>query len=133
MMDKVSGNCPNTISKDDISKHPHNHKKTKVLVKKKTRTIFSKRQIFQLESTFDLKRYLSSAERACLASSLQLTETQSCLLFSLILADPSALNANMALGLLMELTFDQHHGTRSHYTVPVRLYDNVCASSVWEQ
>lgn len=45
-------------------------------VKKKTRTIFSKRQIFQLEATFDLKRYLSSSERACLASSLQLTETQ---------------------------------------------------------
>uniref|UniRef100_A0A3B5A6Q5 Homeobox protein HMX2-like n=1 Tax=Stegastes partitus TaxID=144197 RepID=A0A3B5A6Q5_9TELE len=41
-----------------------------------TRTIFSKRQIFQLEATFDMKRYLSSSERACLASSLQLTETQ---------------------------------------------------------
>ncbi|RVE75571.1 hypothetical protein OJAV_G00000040 [Oryzias javanicus] len=51
-------------------------KKSKVITKKKTRTIFSKRQIFQLESTFDMKRYLSSAERACLASSLQLTETQ---------------------------------------------------------
>ncbi|XP_053314216.1 homeobox protein HMX2-like [Spea bombifrons] len=51
-------------------------KKTKLLVKKKTRTIFSKSQIFQLESTFDMKRYLSSAERACLANSLQLTETQ---------------------------------------------------------
>ncbi|XP_041635834.1 H6 family homeobox 4 [Cheilinus undulatus] len=49
---------------------------TKTLVKKKTRTIFSKRQIFQLEATFDMKRYLSSSERACLASSLQLTETQ---------------------------------------------------------
>uniref|UniRef100_A0A668S0Q1 Homeobox domain-containing protein n=1 Tax=Oreochromis aureus TaxID=47969 RepID=A0A668S0Q1_OREAU len=48
----------------------------KMITKKKTRTIFSKRQIFQLESTFDMKRYLSSAERACLASSLQLTETQ---------------------------------------------------------
>lgn len=46
------------------------------MAKKKTRTIFSKRQIFQLESTFDMKRYLSSAERACLANSLQLTETQ---------------------------------------------------------
>uniref|UniRef100_A0A3P9KMR3 Homeobox domain-containing protein n=1 Tax=Oryzias latipes TaxID=8090 RepID=A0A3P9KMR3_ORYLA len=45
-------------------------------VKKKTRTIFSKRQIYQLEATFDMKRYLSSSERACLASSLQLTETQ---------------------------------------------------------
>ncbi|XP_017272402.1 H6 family homeobox 4 [Kryptolebias marmoratus] len=51
-------------------------KKNKTVTKKKTRTIFSKRQIFQLESTFDMKRYLSSAERACLASSLQLTETQ---------------------------------------------------------
>ncbi|XP_056136500.1 H6 family homeobox 4 [Lampris incognitus] len=51
-------------------------KKNKMIAKKKTRTIFSKRQIFQLESTFDMKRYLSSAERACLASSLQLTETQ---------------------------------------------------------
>ncbi|XP_063807599.1 homeobox protein HMX2-like [Pseudophryne corroboree] len=51
-------------------------KKTKLLAKKKTRTIFSKSQIFQLESTFDMKRYLSSAERACLANSLQLTETQ---------------------------------------------------------
>lgn len=51
-------------------------KKSKMMAKKKTRTIFSKRQIFQLESTFDMKRYLSSAERACLASSLQLTETQ---------------------------------------------------------
>ncbi|XP_054460310.1 H6 family homeobox 4 [Anoplopoma fimbria] len=51
-------------------------KKSKMITKKKTRTIFSKRQIFQLESTFDMKRYLSSAERACLAGSLQLTETQ---------------------------------------------------------
>ncbi|XP_053713222.1 homeobox protein HMX2-like [Synchiropus splendidus] len=54
----------------------HSAKKSKLIAKKKTRTIFSKRQIFQLESTFDMKRYLSSAERACLASSLQLTETQ---------------------------------------------------------
>ncbi|NWH81539.1 HMX2 protein, partial [Piaya cayana] len=44
--------------------------------KKKTRTVFSRSQVFQLESTFDVKRYLSSSERACLASSLQLTETQ---------------------------------------------------------
>ncbi|XP_064198077.1 homeobox protein HMX1, partial [Anguilla rostrata] len=44
--------------------------------KKKTRTVFSRSQVFQLESTFDIKRYLSSSERAGLAASLDLTETQ---------------------------------------------------------
>lgn len=44
--------------------------------KKKTRTVFSRSQVFQLESTFDMKRYLSSSERAGLATSLNLTETQ---------------------------------------------------------
>jgi hypothetical protein len=44
--------------------------------KKKTRTVFSRNQVFQLESTFDMKRYLSSSERSALANSLQLTETQ---------------------------------------------------------
>ncbi|KAJ8684314.1 hypothetical protein QAD02_020106 [Eretmocerus hayati] len=44
--------------------------------KKKTRTVFSRTQVFQLESTFDMKRYLSSSERAALATSLRLTETQ---------------------------------------------------------
>lgn len=49
---------------------------TKAGRKKKTRTVFSRSQVFQLESTFDVKRYLSSAERAGLAASLHLTETQ---------------------------------------------------------
>ncbi|XP_061625645.1 homeobox protein HMX1 [Phyllopteryx taeniolatus] len=44
--------------------------------RKKTRTVFSRSQVFQLESTFDVKRYLSSSERAGLAASLHLTETQ---------------------------------------------------------
>ncbi|XP_041127724.1 homeobox protein HMX1-like [Polyodon spathula] len=44
--------------------------------KKKTRTVFSRSQVFQLESTFDTKRYLSSSERAGLAAALHLTETQ---------------------------------------------------------
>ena len=44
--------------------------------KKKTRTVFSRSQVFQLESTFDAKRYLSSTDRSTLASSLRLTETQ---------------------------------------------------------
>jgi len=44
--------------------------------KKKTRTVFSRQQVFQLESTFDAKRYLSSSERSRLALALRLTETQ---------------------------------------------------------
>ncbi|KTG04384.1 hypothetical protein cypCar_00038000 [Cyprinus carpio] len=48
----------------------------KLCRKKKTRTVFSRAQVFQLESTFDLKRYLSSSERAGLAAALHLTETQ---------------------------------------------------------
>lgn len=44
--------------------------------KKKTRTVFTRQQIYFLESAFDAKRYLSSAERAELAVSLSLTETQ---------------------------------------------------------
>ncbi|XP_068178369.1 H6 family homeobox 4 [Antennarius striatus] len=68
-----SGSCTTAT---DPSKGGRPAKNGKMIAKKKTRTIFSKRQIFQLESTFDMKRYLSSAERACLASSLQLTETQ---------------------------------------------------------
>ncbi|XP_051936852.1 homeobox protein HMX2 [Hippocampus zosterae] len=56
---------------DAADKHPQGSS-----AKKKTRTVFSRSQVYQLESTFDMKRYLSSSERACLASSLQLTETQ---------------------------------------------------------
>ncbi|KAG5446373.1 Homeobox protein hmx2 [Clonorchis sinensis] len=44
--------------------------------KKKTRTVFSRNQVHQLESTFNAKRYLSSSERVVLAKTLQLTETQ---------------------------------------------------------
>ncbi|KAF7258835.1 hypothetical protein EG68_03676 [Paragonimus skrjabini miyazakii] len=44
--------------------------------KKKTRTVFSRNQVHQLETTFNLKRYLSSSERVVLAKALQLTETQ---------------------------------------------------------
>lgn len=68
--------CEDNSSTTTDPCHGGTSKKSKIITKKKTRTIFSKRQIFQLESTFDMKRYLSSAERACLASSLQLTETQ---------------------------------------------------------
>lgn len=55
---------------------PHQGDANQTKRKKKTRTVFSRAQVFQLESTFDLKRYLSSSERAGLAASLRLTETQ---------------------------------------------------------
>ncbi|XP_078126361.1 uncharacterized protein LOC144530601 [Sander vitreus] len=57
-------------SEQDASSDPSSTRK------KKTRTVFSRSQVFQLESTFDVKRYLSSSERAGLAASLHLTETQ---------------------------------------------------------
>ncbi|KAJ8013635.1 hypothetical protein DPEC_G00031860 [Dallia pectoralis] len=44
--------------------------------RKKSRTVFSRNQVYQLESTFDMKRYLSSTERSSLATSLQLSEIQ---------------------------------------------------------
>nr|CDJ87307.1 Homeobox domain containing protein [Haemonchus contortus] len=44
--------------------------------KKKARTTFSGRQIFELEKQFESKKYLSSAERSELAKNLHVTETQ---------------------------------------------------------
>lgn len=46
------------------------------LKKKKTRTVFTRSQIDQLEVTFNQKRYLSSNDRLQLALSLKMTETQ---------------------------------------------------------
>ncbi|XP_071534098.1 uncharacterized protein [Panulirus ornatus] len=44
--------------------------------KKKARTTFTGRQIFELERQFELKKYLSSSERAEMAKLLNVTETQ---------------------------------------------------------
>uniref|UniRef100_A0A1I7ZLC1 Homeobox domain-containing protein n=1 Tax=Steinernema glaseri TaxID=37863 RepID=A0A1I7ZLC1_9BILA len=44
--------------------------------KKKIRTTFSGRQIFELEKQFEVKKYLSSSERSQLARNLSVTETQ---------------------------------------------------------
>ena len=46
--------------------------------KKKTRTTFTGHQIFELEKQFELKKYLSSSERAEIAIQLKVTETQVC-------------------------------------------------------
>uniref|UniRef100_A0A0K0CZD9 Homeobox domain-containing protein n=1 Tax=Angiostrongylus cantonensis TaxID=6313 RepID=A0A0K0CZD9_ANGCA len=58
-------------SDDDTSSDPNCTNR-----KKKTRTVFSRQQVSQLELMFDMKRYLSSQERAQLAQKLHLTETQ---------------------------------------------------------
>ncbi|KAL3982335.1 Homeobox domain family protein [Acanthocheilonema viteae] len=44
--------------------------------KKKARTTFTGRQIFELEKQFEKKKYLSSSERGELAKLLSVTETQ---------------------------------------------------------
>ncbi|VDP05780.1 unnamed protein product [Soboliphyme baturini] len=44
--------------------------------RKKARTTFTGRQISELERHFEIKKYLSSSERAVLAKKLQVTETQ---------------------------------------------------------
>lgn len=62
--------------KDELEEWKKRDDDKKPCRKKKTRTVFSRSQVFQLESTFDMKRYLSSSERASLAASLHLTETQ---------------------------------------------------------
>ena len=40
------------------------------------RTTFTGKQIFELEKSFENKKYLSSAERAEMASNLQVTQQQ---------------------------------------------------------
>lgn len=69
--DEINDDDDDLVDDKDIDGKSSDQKK-----KKKTRTVFSRSQVFQLESTFDLKRYLSSSERAGLASTLHLTETQ---------------------------------------------------------
>jgi hypothetical protein len=44
--------------------------------KKKTRTVFSRSQVSQLEMAFNTHRYLNSSQRSQLAITLGLTETQ---------------------------------------------------------
>ena len=44
--------------------------------KKKMRTTFTGKQIFELEKSFETKKYLSSTERAEMATSLQVTQQQ---------------------------------------------------------
>lgn len=59
--------------------HGHHHHPHGILVKpkkKRSRAAFSHAQVLELERRFNFQRYLSGPERAELASSLKLTETQ---------------------------------------------------------
>lgn len=74
--DRRSGMHSAMDDAEDAGSSSDNRSEQGLCRKKKTRTVFSRSQVFQLESTFDVKRYLSSTERAGLANTLQLTETQ---------------------------------------------------------
>ena len=76
LSDKSDDEDAGKLGLSDSGHHSDGDEDRKNRRKKKTRTVFSRSQVFQLESTFDMKRYLSSSERAGLAASLQLTETQ---------------------------------------------------------
>lgn len=52
--------------------------------KKKARTTFTGRQIFELEKQFEMKKYLSSSQRAEMAKLLNVTETQVSHVFPII-------------------------------------------------
>ena len=55
--------------------------------KKKMRTTFTGKQIFELEKCFESKKYLSSAERAEMAAGLEVTQQQ--VDINVILAKPN--------------------------------------------
>ena len=64
----------NQFNQNHAQSHPHG-----ILVKpkkKRSRAAFSHAQVLELERRFNFQRYLSGPERADLASSLKLTETQ---------------------------------------------------------
>ncbi|XP_045188227.2 homeobox protein HMX3-like [Mercenaria mercenaria] len=78
--DEMYSPSSNTDSNESIQHSPRklltDSESLKCKSKKKTRTVFSRQQVFYLEAAFDAKRYLSSAERSEIATSLNLTETQ---------------------------------------------------------
>ncbi len=64
--------CRSVSNSDDGDLLMNTQKKKK----KKARTTFTGKQIFELEKKFEDKKYLSSIERAEMATLLTVTETQ---------------------------------------------------------
>ncbi|XP_006824470.1 uncharacterized protein LOC102804764 [Saccoglossus kowalevskii] len=68
----TKGNKRKSGNSDDTSDDKEGSEKKK----KKARTTFTGRQIFELERQFEVKKYLSASERAEMASLLNVTDTQ---------------------------------------------------------
>jgi hypothetical protein len=60
-----------SVNEDGFDEHSSDGKR-----KKKARTTFTGRQIFELEKQFEIKKYLSSSERSEMARLINVTETQ---------------------------------------------------------
>ena len=72
--DKSFGKC--VKRKKDAESNDRNGTSDEDDKQKKVRTTFTGKQIFELEKTFETKKYLSSAERAEMAKLLNVTEQQ---------------------------------------------------------
>lgn len=55
----IDDDMSDNVERPSDSNSPHPNGSSQNKRKKKTRTVFSRAQVFQLESTFDLKRYVS--------------------------------------------------------------------------
>ncbi|CAH0760813.1 unnamed protein product [Diatraea saccharalis] len=76
--------------------------------RKKARTTFTGRQIFELEKLFEVKKYLSSGERADMAKLLNVTETQVKIVFIssfIFISKPAKLGDMFPLGLEIFMPF----------------------------
>ncbi|KAL7668275.1 hypothetical protein ACOME3_008983 [Neoechinorhynchus agilis] len=73
---RIDGDSPNDAMSNQINSFSIKESRHELQRRKKTRTVFSRSQVFQLESMFEVKQYLSSSERTMLATSLRLSETQ---------------------------------------------------------
>ncbi|EFP00931.1 hypothetical protein GCK72_001363 [Caenorhabditis remanei] len=70
------GRCKKSLEKEQERSGSISSEKSMRNKKKKARTTFSGKQVFELEKQFEAKKYLSSSDRSELARRLDVTETQ---------------------------------------------------------